>query len=222
MVNLYHFYHIYCGKDGSGNYDSWVTPVETHIKALKDYELHDSLSGMYVGLVGDDANRQHAKNFLDYHNINYTVIAEENSGWEQVTQNKLWDFAQSNDGYVLYAHSKGSFNLSVLNSNWMRSMTYYNVVQWKECVAHLKDHDAVGAYWYDFSNDPSPAIGQPHKGQRWFAGTYWWSKLNSIKQINHGPTMHSRWDAEVWIGQIPNISIYNLAPGAAAGELIEW
>jgi len=34
--------------------------------------------------------------------------------------------------------------------------------------------------------------------------------------------MHSRWDAEVWIGQIPNISIYNLAPGAAAGELIEW
>lgn len=222
MVNLYHFYHIYCGVDANGNNDSWVTPVETHIKALKDYDLYNSLSGIYIGLVGDDTNRQHAKNFLDYHEIKYNIVAEENNGWEQITQNKLWEFAQSNDGYILYAHSKGSFNVNILNSNWMRSMTYYNVVKWKECIDHLYQYDAVGAYWYDFSKTSSPTLGQPHTGQRWFAGTYWWSKLNRIKDIGHPPTMESRWDAEVWIGQIPNISIYNFAQGESAGELIEW
>ena len=222
MVDLHHFYHIYCGLDSLGAHSSWVTPVETHIKALKKYGLHNKLAGMYVGLVGRDEDRQHVKNFLDYHKIKYELVAESDSGWEQVTQDKLWDFSQLNDGRILYAHSKGSFNTSVLNSNWMRSMTYYNIVKWKDCIKHLDDYDAVGAYWYDFSNDSKPTLGQPHTGQKWFAGTYWWSKLNRIKDIGHGPTMNSRWDAEVWIGKVPEMSVYSLSDGGAAGELIEW
>ena len=47
-------------------------------------------------------------------------------------------------------------------------------------------------------------------------------KLNRIKDIGHGPTMNSRWDAEVWIGKVPEMSVYSLSDGGAAGELIEW
>lgn len=217
---VHHFYHIYCGVDYAGREGSWIPAVDLHLNAIKEYGLVDHMSTMHVGLVGDDHHRIHAQQFIKDHGINFTVVSESVSGFEQVTQNQLYKFAQTNNGHVLYAHTKGSFNFNDMNNNWQKSMTYLNVVKWRECVDQLKNHDAVGAYWYDFSNDAA-RMG-PHTGQKWFAGTFWWANLNRIRDIGHGPTEYTRWDAEVWIGQIPDISIYNLAPGGAAGELIEW
>ena len=222
MKNIYHFYHIYCGKDCNGNEDSWIEPVSLHCKSLLNYKLYNSLSQFNIGLVGNTLQRDRVKNFISDLGINFNIVTESESGWEQETQNKLWEFSHTNDGYIFYAHSKGSFNVSLQNNNWMRSMTYYHIVNWKQCVDELESHDAVGAYWFDFSSQGAPHLGEPHTGQRWFAGTYWWSHLDKIRSIGHGPTMRTRWDAEVWIGQIPDISVCNLAPGGAAGELVEW
>jgi hypothetical protein len=210
VVNLHHFYHIYCGLDVERKEGSWKLPVETHVEALKKYKLTDYLSTMHVGLVGNDSHRQQVQDFLTEHEINFTIVSEAQSGWEQVTQNQLYEFAKSNDGYILYGHSKSSFNSTQQNIDWCKSMVYFNVVQWSDCIDRLTDYDAIGCYWFDFSGQAPPHLGGPHVGQRWFAGTYWWSKLNRIRDIGHGPTMHTRWDAEVWIGQIPGLLAYDL------------
>jgi hypothetical protein len=119
----------------------------------------------------------------------------------------MYEFSQLNNGYVLYGHSKGSYNFNNQNRDWCKSMIYFNIVKWEDAVEKLNTNDAVGCYWFDFTGQVGP--GGPHTGQRWFAGTFWWSKLELIKTINP-PTMFSRWDAEVWIGKIPNIKIYDI------------
>jgi len=210
LPQIHHFYHIYCGFDYANREDSWKPSLSVHLKSLKEYGLTDHISTIHVGIVGNDNHRKHVQDFITEHEINFTVVAESTSGFEQVTQNELYKFAQTNDGYILYAHTKGSFNMNQQNSDWCKSMTYFNVVRWRDCVARLSKFDAVGCNWFDFSGQSPPHLGGPHVGQKWFAGTFWWSKLNRIRDIGHGPTMQTRWDAEVWIGQMPNISAYNI------------
>jgi hypothetical protein len=222
---MHHFYHIYCGKNHIGQEDTWKESVGTHLKAFKDSGLQKYIPTIHVGFVGEDNNIQDAKNFIAEHEIDFTVAAENRTGFEQVTQVPLYEFAQSNDGYVLYSHSKGSFNFTDQNRSWCKSMIYFNVVRWEDAVMELKNVDAVGCNWHDFTNQHASHLGGPHTGQRWFAGTFWWSRLDRIRDIGHGPTMNTRWDAEVWIGQIPDITIYdiNRADGPYPGAVVtEW
>ena len=207
MVDIYHFYHIYCGPNSVGNRGAWKESVETHINALKEYKLLDRLKTIHIGLVGPEQDRIHCIEYLNSTGVNYTIIDQANNGWEQLTQNKLHDFAQSNDGYVLYAHSKGSYNFNNQNRDWCKSMIYFNIVKWEDAIEKLNSNDAVGCYWFDFTGQVGP--GGPHTNQRWFAGTFWWSKLELLRQIDP-PTMLSRWDAEVWVGKIPNIKVYDI------------
>jgi len=222
---IHHFYHIYCGFDYAGKEDSWKLPLENHLIALKQSGLNNYINTMHIGLVGNDNHRQHAKDFISQHEINFTVVAESINGFEQVTQDQLYNFAQTNNGYILYAHTKGSFNLNQQNIDWCKSMTYFNIIKWRDCVARLNQFDAVGCNWFDFSGQSPSHLGGPHVGQRWFAGTFWWSKLNRIRDIGRGPTHYTRWDAEVWIGQIPNIDSYNIT-GSETGYhnavVTEW
>lgn len=210
MVDMHHFYHIYCGSNASQKENDWIPIVQLHIESLKTSQLINKLDTIHIGLVGLPHQRQQVKDFLSENNISHTVVDEADHGWEQLTQNKLYEFAELNDGNILYAHTKGGFNVTEQNINWRKSMTYFNVIKWKDCIEKLSDVDAVGCHWHDFSGQSPPHLGGPHVGQRWFAGTFWWSKLNKIREIGHGPTMQTRWDAEVWIGQIPNISVYDI------------
>jgi len=224
-TKIHHFYHIYCGANCYGQADTWKESVETHIGAIKSHGLINKLKTVHIGLVGGEQDRQNVKNFLTENNIPFTVVDEQNNGFEQVTQNHLYEFSQNNDGYVLYGHSKGSYNFTDQNRAWCKSMIYFNIIMWQEALRQLKNVDAVGCNWHDFSNQYAAHLGGPHTGQKWFAGTFWWSKLNRIKDIGHPPTNNSRWDAEVWIGQMPNITTYdfNSADGPYPGAVVtEW
>jgi hypothetical protein len=207
---IHHFYHIYCGNNFTNQESTWTPIVEQHFSALKTSELINHLNTTYIGLVGLPHQREEVKQYLFQNEINYMIIGESDSGWEQITQDPLYNFSKTNNGYILYAHTKGGFNNTEQNIDWCKSMTHFNIIKWRDCVARLNQFDAVGCYWHDFSGQAPPHLGGPHIGQRWFAGTFWWSKLNRIRDIGHGPTHHTRWDAEVWIGQIPNISAYDL------------
>jgi len=117
---LYHFYHIYA--DGQ-----WQIPVSQHIAALKKWDLINNLAVFKVGIVGTPENRTQVIQYLINERINFDVITQQDNGWEQVTQIPLHTFALENDGYVLYAHSKGAANPEQPNQSWRKSMTYYNV-----------------------------------------------------------------------------------------------
>ena len=201
-----HYYHIYA--DGN-----WQVCVEEHISALKKSGLYDVLGEhIYVGLIGSSGNRGIVKKYLDYWMDRYTLVVEKNSGWEQETQDKLYEDAMSSSEpfKVLYAHTKGAAHQSRENHAWRRIMTKVNVGQWKKAVVLLEEYDAVGALWI---SDGSPQIfSGAVKGKRgFFAGTFWWANSDYIKVLGYPPRV-CRFDSEGWVGE--SARVVNVNNGA--------
>lgn len=184
---IHHFYHIYA--DGK-----WHEPVSEHIRAL-EMGLKEQLKTFSVGIVGSSENRAAVKTWLSQR-IEYTICAEAESGWEAVTQQPMHDFAQTNDGLILYCHSKGSSDPSDVNIRWRRSMIWHNVIQWKFAVEKLKDHETYGCHFIQ------PLIsGMPeHRQGNWmYAGTFYWVKAELLRTWMRVPLTH-RHESEGWIG----------------------
>lgn len=179
---IHHFYHIYA--DGQ-----WQQPVDEHFRAIKESGFDGTV---YIGIVGNAANRQAVKDYLP----GFQVIAESDTGWEQVTQIPMLEFSKTNDGLILYAHSKGASNPSDVNIRWRRSMIYWNVLQWRDAVEKLKTHGAYGCHWIQ------PLItGMPeHKqGNFMFAGTFFWTHCELMRTWPK-PALTHRHEAEGFIG----------------------
>lgn len=184
---IHHFYHIYA--DGK-----WLEPVSEHVRALK-MGLLDHLTTFQIGLVGSEQNCNDVKNWLNEQGVKYGVCAESRSGWEQVTQIPMWEFCQSNDGVVLYAHSKGASSQAEVNVRWRRSMIYWNVIRWRDSVTKLQDHETSGCHWiYPLLSMPEHKRGNPM-----YAGTFWWARCELVRTFMRPPLTH-RHEAEGWIG----------------------
>lgn len=186
---LYHFYHCYV--DGK-----WEIPVSEHIEALKASGLYGKLDKFFIGIVGNSQKRNELINFLNNLNIEYEICAQAESGWEQVTLNELYNFSQSNDGCVLYCHTKASNNTTEHGHAWRRGMTDFNIGKWEKYVPKLYEYDAIGGWW---TNNGST---------RFFAGTFWWSTFDLIRKLGP-PSMSDPWCAETWIGNYPEIIVYD-------------
>ena len=190
---IQHFYHIYA--DGQ-----WREPVAEHLQALKESGLEDNLNGFHVGIVGSGDNRVQVIEELDRNGLPYSICAEAEDGWEQVTMNRLRQYVDTmHSGWVFYAHTKGAANPTPINIAWRKSMTYHNIIRWKEQVQpHLGDTDVdtIGCHW---CNDA------------FWGGTYWWARVTYLQGLQ-SPLMDSRYRAEEWIGS-GNPRIIDLNPG---------
>ena len=189
-VRIAHFYHIYA--DGL-----WRDPVKEHIIALRQSELFYNIDEFYIGMVGKKENTNSVKKFLKTCGVYYNLVAEQENGWEQVTMNKLRDFSHENDAWIFYAHTKGSSDPSPINIAWRKSMTYYNIINWKEAVSYLSEYDTVGTHW----------VTAPQDGK-----TFWWATTDYLKTL---PPIgiENRHRAEDWIGITKSAKIYDMNPG---------
>lgn len=188
-MNLFHFYHIYA--DGQCE-----TPIREHIRALKDWGLHDALTSFQIGIVGQPHKRQEVINCLNTLDIKYTICAEADTGWEQVTMIPMWHFSFSNNGLILYCHTKGASNPEDVNVRWRRSMIYWNVIRWRDAVGELATRsDAYGCHWI------APLLSMPeHKtGNMMFAGTFFWLKCEVMARFPR-PALTHRHEAEGFVG----------------------
>lgn len=186
---IHHFYHIYAaGK--------WQQSVAEHVLALK-MGLYGRLHSLNIGLIGNQNKREAVKQYFIDQGLNFNVIAEKDEGWEQETQIPMWEFCQHNDGIVFYAHSKGSYNDSEVNTRWRRSMTYWNVIRYTDAIDRLKEKecDTYGCHWiYPVISMPEHKLGNPM-----YAGTFWWAKCDLVRTFMRPPLTH-RHEAEGWIG----------------------
>lgn len=192
MTSLYHFYHVYAEGD-------WEEAANEHYTAIKEHGLGSRLEGIYLGIVGTDANREAVKKLTKSYDLDCQthVRAEAPHAWEQLTLEALRRHCAVNDGNVLYAHTKSAANHTPINIGWRSSMCYYNVVKWEEAIQHLETADTVGCHWV---ND---AI---------WGGNYWWATARYIRRLP--PLKHqNRYQAEEWIGSIANPLIYDMNPG---------
>lgn len=200
---IHHFYHIYA----DGNCEA---AIREHIRALKEGGLDDNLDTFNIGIVGSEVKRKEVLHCLRTLDICFRVVAESNTGWEQVTQTPMWDFAQTNSGTILYAHTKGASDPSEVNIRWRRSMTYWNVLRWQLCQDKLKDHGAVGCHWLQ------PLISMPEhtKGNWMFAGTFFWTHCEVMRTWQK-PALTHRHEAEGFVGygwHQGNFPVYDHTP----------
>ena len=180
-MRLSHFYHVYADGD-------WEIPATKHFEELALSGLLDELDGIYLGVVGSRENRRKVKRAL-----RHQVVVEAGEGWEQVTLNKLRDFCQTDDGAVLYAHTKGAWSRDELARQWRVSMTHDVVTRWRECVYALEKVQAAGPFWLR-SDMPE------HSGhESFFGGNFWWARSEYVAALPSLETDH-RHQAEGWIG----------------------
>jgi hypothetical protein len=180
-VRLTHFYHVYADGD-------WLTPATEHIEELFISGLIDNLDDLFLGIVGTSENRAKVKAELPG-----VCVAESATGWEQVTLQKLHEFAQTDDGAIFYAHTKGAWSNSELARQWRVSMTHDTVTRWEECVKALTMVEAAGPYWLK-SWEPEHA-----DHDFFFAGNFWWARSDYIRTLSP-VSVSNRYQAEGWIG----------------------
>lgn len=182
-MSLAHFYHVYA--DGA-----WEKPVREHVSLLVKSGLMENLGYAAVGIVGKPENRRKVRNLLGW---DFDIVAEANTGWEQVTIEKMHFYAQFSDDAILYAHTKGAYSNDALAKAWRESMTEDTVVRWREAVTALEKYDVAGPYWLK-SDQP-----EHREHGFFFAGNFWWANSDYLAKLPPVKTEH-RFQAEGWIG----------------------
>lgn len=212
-MDLHHFYHVYA--DGN-----WEQPVEEHLAALRAGGLADELTTFRVGLVGSAINMAKAISYLSRSGIKYQVDGLEESGFEQVTLDRLYEFSKTHDGAVLYAHTKGASRNDPIDVPWRRSMTQLCVVDWQVPIAGLEaDYLIAGCHWIRGNPDIERLSAAWRNRQLnppgldgvggMFGGNFWWTKLEYVRQLPEPDHVH-RHAAEHWLGQLSEVMPLNV------------
>lgn len=184
MNPIQHYHHVYAGG-------YWKPGLEQHVKALKESGLLKEIDYIRIGLVGNPLARDSVKGFLQKEGVPFSVIAEADTGWEQVTLTQLHEDAKSLPSFrALYTHSKGSSSSNNLTEPWREDMTLHNVENWREAVAYLDEYDMSGIYWI--------------YGLEFYAGNFWWANSSYLATLPV-PSTETRHEAESWIRAVrPN------------------
>jgi hypothetical protein len=217
--SLNHFYHIYAG-------DEWLLTVHQHFVTLNAYGLMDSLENIYVGIIGKAENRQAVISHLEsYGNPKIIIAVQAETGYEGTTLNKLWEFAKKDNGYIFYAHTKGSSRGGLVNQLWCRSMLFFNAVRWQDAVMQLGNNntDAVGCHYVCKEKFPEYfEMYREHHPNKYpfFAGNFWWAKSSHIKDLRP-PQIEDKYSAEGWLGSNGLLKNFDLFEGMPSLHLFQ-
>jgi hypothetical protein len=190
---IHHFYHAYTnGK--------WKDKLKDHLHALKTYGLYDNLTSFNIGTVGTPQNHKKLLHFLDETNTKYTIIANEQTGWEQTTLKPLWETAKLNpNAYFVYAHTKGSANYNPINETWRKGMTRKIIVEWTQSINALNSgHSTTGCHYHHAC---ATAL------HPFWGGNFWWATGTHISNLQQCPPTLRHY-AEWWIGTLSENPIY--------------
>ncbi len=197
-MRLKHYYHLYAAGQ-------WLEPLNEHLDALRDSGLDQEMGEMQVGIVGPPHTRVGAIRHLTDSGIPFSVCAEANTGWEQVTMDVMYDDCMQSEEpfFCLYAHTKGAQYGPPLYPDgvqrpWRRTMTKWNVTEWRQAVHHMSEGAAgCGCLWQSANVDNYAALWM-------YAGNFFWFNSKFVKEHDDvlRPMHNSRYDAEVWVGQL--------------------
>lgn len=184
--------------------------------ALKVSGLEDAASEIYCGVNGGEESEIFARGLLPskahitYHGRNCR------NECRTIAMTEEWAKTHGDDWLCLYFHSKGishpadSAYGNNMSRPWRNRMMNTCVHNWRQCVADLAVHEAVGAHWL---------TGQGwDKSQHYFAGTFWFARASFLRTL---PSIHereriktsgidsieSRYEAEITLGNGPRLPI---------------
>jgi len=210
-MKLWHFYHA-CAQDNIEE-NVWLSIVDEHVNALRSSGLASKLEKTYIGVIGNKNNAKKISKIFEGQGIKHEICALNDLGWEQVTLNKLYEFSLNNDGYVLYAHTKGAFHQGAKKNLHRQIMSKYLIQKWSENIDLLtKGFCATGVFFLRGSpekpfmaNKKELMSSKTHpniKNYRgFFAGNFWWCNLDLIKEMGY-PSIENRIKAEAWMNNL--------------------
>lgn len=199
MIGVY--FHLYAAG-------AWETPTDEFLDAFIDSGLAEE-SPLYLGVVGSLAQRDEAYRVCAGRVAAIRVVAEADEGWEQLTLEAL--HRDPVGDHILYCHTKGAAVVDDWNAAWRRSMYLSLVTEWRDCLPWLEEYETVGCHW--LTNGPCPT---PFP---FWGGNCWWARRSLIERLPE-PQMTTRYDAEAWIGSVPNVTYHDLRPGWPGWETI--
>ena len=203
-MRLAHYYHLFTAP-------GWEDIFNEHLDHLEASGLAKQIGCLHLGIVGTEPVVDRKDR------VTIEMVAQANTGWEQVTLNRLHEDVVHGDPFdaVLYAHTKGVSDRNGWTKVWRRSMTLALVDDWRKCVSLLEgDLDAVGCHWLTQAPEKwvVPPRVTPHPPVTGiFGGNFWWAKADYLRRLPP-PLMNARYDAELWLGQ-GNPKVYDFTPG---------
>lgn len=142
---------------------------------------------LVAGLVGAPVRRREARAWFERADLakHPVQFIEADTGFEEVTLRavRAWAARADPGTPVLYAHTKGSYNISALTAEHREIMTKAVVGRWHAAIAALEAHDAAGCFWDGHI----------------FTGNFWWAKAGYLAGLPDVPCAN-RYECENWVG----------------------
>lgn len=138
---------------------------------------------------------------------------------ENTTIEMLCEWAKTHPGWnVLYFHSKGATKTKPVeiqhSSNWRRQMMHDLVLNWRQCIPLLEDHDVVCSHWKWGCADGSQHL--PAGNVVWttsdFVARLPDMRLRERIKISGIGALESRYEAEVFWGNGPRPKVFQFQP----------
>lgn len=194
--NMSVFYHLAC----MGN---WHAVFEEQLRQLHK----NGFSQLNLTVLGTDNDLTEVNELCIKMKIipNTLYHSSELINFEKPAMLEIEKYAQKNEGFVFYLHSKGVSNPdNKVKTKWRRLMMKALVEDWENCIPQLTEYDAVGVNWREM-----PPISH-FCGNFWYASTYYLRKLADFECYYENPRYHF-WDSindkrlgcEFWIGSSP-------------------
>lgn len=209
-MKLWHFYHVYAQENQE---DIWLQIVNEHVDALCSSGLAANLTKTYIGVVGTKNSAKRVSAEFRSRGVRHEVCALYDHGWEQVTQNKLYEFSLKNSGYVLYAHTKGASSPSKIRDLHRKTMTECLIGDWVTNTNLLSDGFCASGVFFLRGSPEEPFVDDGKNTEiaednpsvkryrGFFAGNFWWGNLAIIRKIGY-PSTENRIKAEAWMNNL--------------------
>lgn len=123
--------------------------------------------------------------------------------WENPAMEFVERLSRHSSRPIIYIHSKGVTHDPIAEPwfhEWRRLMMREVVGRWRENLAHLRDHDAVGVNWWTHQEEKNH-----FSGNFWMVRPEWIRKLVPFRKY-----YRDRFSAERWIGSTPGCRVRSL------------
>ena len=178
MKKIAVFYHVFSPIDERKTMIYWW--LDEQLSIIKNTGL-SNLAETYICITAPVHMEwgKHGSNLINFINTRYPfskILDVRDTGdtpiYEGQTLERLHQYCQHNDAYVLYMHSKGIVNSTLQTYLWAKALNYYCVEKWQSILKIFQDPsvDIVG-------------LADQLSGSNCISGNFWWAKSEYIKNL---------------------------------------
>jgi hypothetical protein len=174
---IFLFFHICC-------MNNYAQVTQEILNSIVDSGLYDDCDRIYYSLLGEPTD-SFLRTLQTYSKLECVYTSYDITEFEYPLLTYLQDFAQHNDAYLFYFHTKGvSQPYDLLKSKWRERLIDKNINEYKKCISFLnKGCNVSGCGWKEHPSDTSIQTPYYIFTHSHFSGNFFWANSNYIKKL---------------------------------------